>query len=84
MTAFHTPHPAISPELDRVVLTALKKKPGDRFPGTKEFRAALAAAAETAPQPVVHIPRRSRAVPLVFGILVVVAGLAVVSWIAMH
>ena len=36
-------NPGISPELDRIVLTALAKKPEDRFPGAREFRIALEA-----------------------------------------
>jgi serine/threonine-protein kinase len=36
-------NPGISPELDSVVLTALAKKPEDRFSSAKDFRAALAA-----------------------------------------
>jgi serine/threonine-protein kinase len=34
-------NPGIAPELDRIVLTALAKKPDDRFPGVREFRLAL-------------------------------------------
>jgi serine/threonine-protein kinase len=34
-------NPGIAPELDRIVLTALAKKPEDRFPGAREFRIAL-------------------------------------------
>jgi serine/threonine-protein kinase len=36
-------NPAVSPELDRIVLTALAKNPGRRFSTAKEFRVALAA-----------------------------------------
>jgi serine/threonine-protein kinase len=36
-------NPMISPELDRIVLTALKKDPNERFASAKEFRIALAA-----------------------------------------
>jgi serine/threonine-protein kinase len=36
-------NPGISPELDSVVLTALAKKPEDRFSSAKDFRTALAA-----------------------------------------
>ena len=36
-------NPGISPELDRIVLTALAKKPEERFASAREFRAALAA-----------------------------------------
>jgi eukaryotic-like serine/threonine-protein kinase len=36
-------NPGIAPELDRIVLTALAKKPEDRFANAGEFREALAA-----------------------------------------
>jgi len=36
-------NPGISPELEGIVLTALAKKPDDRFSGAKDFRTALAA-----------------------------------------
>jgi serine/threonine protein kinase len=36
-------NPGISPELDAIVLTALAKKPEDRFSSAKDFRVALAA-----------------------------------------
>ncbi len=36
-------NPGIAPELERIVLTALAKKPEDRFANAKEFRMALAA-----------------------------------------
>jgi eukaryotic-like serine/threonine-protein kinase len=36
-------NPGIAPELDRIVLTALAKKPEDRFADAREFRVALAA-----------------------------------------
>jgi serine/threonine-protein kinase len=36
-------NPGISPELERVVLTALAKKREDRFPTVRDFRSALAA-----------------------------------------
>ena len=34
-------NPGIAPDLDRIVLTALAKKPGDRFADAREFRIAL-------------------------------------------
>jgi serine/threonine protein kinase len=91
-------NPAISAELDQVVLTALQKNPDKRFPDAKAFRAALVAA-ETGTQPpaspvrnapspapphslVQPKPRRSLTVPLVCGSVVVV--IAVISWVAMH
>ena len=39
-------NPGIAPELERIVLTALAKKPEERFPGAREFRMALAALKE--------------------------------------
>ena len=36
-------NPGIAPELERIVLTALAKKPAERFPSAREFRMALAA-----------------------------------------
>jgi serine/threonine-protein kinase len=36
-------NPGISPELDAIVLTALAKKPEDRFSSAKDFGVALAA-----------------------------------------
>jgi serine/threonine-protein kinase len=93
-------NPAIWPDLERIVLTALKKSPGERFANAKEFREALAAAAETATQlkpPVVnrpcpvpppsfvqYKPQRSRRAPLALGFLVLAIGLAIISWVAMH
>ncbi|HTS64337.1 MAG TPA: serine/threonine-protein kinase [Candidatus Acidoferrales bacterium] len=42
-------NPGISPELDRIVLTALSKKPEERFASARDFRLALEAAG-TAPE----------------------------------
>ncbi|HYW42820.1 MAG TPA: serine/threonine-protein kinase [Bryobacteraceae bacterium] len=39
--------PEIAPELERIVLTALAKKPEERFMGAKEFRTALEALKDT-------------------------------------
>lgn len=36
-------NPGIAPEVERIVLTALAKKPDERFPNAREFRMALAA-----------------------------------------
>jgi eukaryotic-like serine/threonine-protein kinase len=98
-----TVNPAISPELDRIVLTALKKNPDERFRNAREFRTALAAAAAVAtqaaqaaqaagnwPRPVPthllpkHGTRRSLPQWLVFGLLALAIGLAIISWLAMH
>jgi serine/threonine-protein kinase len=93
-------NPAISPELDRIVLRALRKRPDERFPNAREFRTALAAALDTATQPVPrvadrpdavprhssvqHTPRQSLATPLVAGLLILAIGLAIVAWVAVH
>ena len=92
-------NPAISRELDRIVLTALEKDPNKRFAGAKNFRAALATAGpvQPPPQPVVsrpnqvssdsQMPRRPRRpfrVSLVFGFLVAAIGGAVIVWLAIH
>ena len=42
-------NPAISPALERIVLTALAKKPEERFPGAREFRSALLGLEESLP-----------------------------------
>ena len=52
-------NPGIAPELDRIVLTALGKKPEKRFASAREFRAALAALAG----PVRVLPRALAARP---------------------
>lgn len=92
-----TLNPAISPEMDAVVLRALRKSPAERFPNANEFRTALSAAAETATStPVANRPdpapslsilpnKQKRAVnaPLLLVLLAVVVGL-VIFWVAMH
>jgi len=89
---------AISPELDEIVLTALKKNPNERFPSAQGFRAALEAAANAShpsPVPVTETrgilpqsgdtaPRRFLTVPIICGFVIVAAGVAVISWVAMH
>jgi eukaryotic-like serine/threonine-protein kinase len=50
-------NPQISPALERIVLSALAKKPQDRFPGAKEFRSALLGLEES-------LPAASTAAPL--------------------
>jgi len=90
-------NPAISPELDRIVLTALRKSPDERFSNAREFRAALAAAETATLPPVVNRPypvpprsleqhqsRRPVTAPMVIGLLVLAIGLAIISWVAMH
>lgn len=92
-------NPAIWPELDRIVLTALKKSPDERFATAREFRMALAAA-ETATQPKPPLagrpdpvpplsleppkPPRSLKMPVMLGLLVLVIGIAMISWVVMH
>lgn len=88
-------NPAISPELDQIVLTALKKDRNKRFASAKEFRAALAAAepVQRPPQPVKdrptqvssdshihHKPRQLFTVPWVSGFLIVAIGAAIIVW----
>jgi len=92
-------NPAISPELDQIVLTALKKDPNQRFASAKEFRAALAAAepVQRPEQPAVnrpnqvssdshirHKPRQPFTVLLVFGFLVVAIGAAIIVWLVIR
>ncbi len=95
-----TVNPAISPELDRIVLAALKKNPDERFPTARDFRAALAAVPQTAtrpeppvvdrPDPIPPLsfppaqPQRSLKRPLVIGFLILVIGIAMISWVVMH
>jgi serine/threonine protein kinase len=93
-----TVNPAISPELDRIVLTALKKNRDERFPNAKEFREALAA--ETAigrKPPVVDKPDRAPALtsvspgprpslrrPLILGFLILAICIASITWMVAH
>ncbi len=92
-------NPAIPPGLDAIVLTALKKDPGERFQDANEFRAALAGveiAIRVAhpgadgreplrtPQVPPVTPKRPLTTWLVCGSFVVVIALAVISWVAMH
>ena len=92
-------NPMISPELDQIVLTALKKDPNQRFASANEFRAALAAAKtlQGLGRPVVNWPnpvspdshmqhesRRPFTVPVVFGFLVIAIGAATIVWLAIH
>jgi eukaryotic-like serine/threonine-protein kinase len=90
---------AISPELDEIVLTALKKQPDQRFRNAKEFRMALAAAEAAIPSMPLeskrphsflstsfaqHETQRSFKKPLILGFVVVVIGLVIISWLAVH
>ncbi len=52
-------NPAIAPELERIILTALAKKPEERFPTARAFRSALrvlAGAVTATPMPVNPLP----------------------------
>lgn len=80
-------NPAIQPEMDRVVRTALAKRPEERFQNAPEFREALQRAASApapagAPPPA-PAPRRSR-LPLVVGISVAVTAVIAAIVLAMH
>jgi serine/threonine-protein kinase len=93
-------NPAIAPELERIVLKALAKKPEDRFPDAKQFRMALAEfkcpvsapahPAEAAPEAIA--PRFALRTPsggapriaLVAAVLGVLAGLIVLFLVKMH
>ena len=90
-------NPAISLELNRIVLKALQKKPDERFGSAKEFRTALAAIPEAAqprvassPDPVGQDPvldderRRPNSRMLVGGALAVAIALALIWWFAAH
>jgi serine/threonine protein kinase len=89
-------NPAVPAALDPVVLKALRKNPAERFDSAQEFRAALAAAAGTgapvlnrppaasAAQPVQRNSRRPLSAAMLCGVLFLVIGVAVVSWMAMH
>jgi serine/threonine-protein kinase len=90
---------AISPELDQIVLIALKKQPDKRFCNAKEFRTALAAVEAAMPSMPLenkrphsifstsfaqHETQRTFKKPLIFGFVVVLIGLVIVSWMAVH
>ena len=92
-------NPIISPELDRIVLTALEKDPNKRFASAKEFRAALAAPGlvQQPSHPIANRPnqvfpdsdiqpkpRRRFAVPLLCGSLAVAISVGIIVWLAIH
>jgi serine/threonine-protein kinase len=92
-------NPTISPELDQILLRALKKDPNKRFASAKEFRVALAAVktGQLPAQPAVSRPnvlspdshrkhtfRRPFAVPVVFVSLGVTIAAAIIVWVAIH
>jgi len=93
-------NPGIAPELERTVLTALAKKPEERFPSAREFRTAL----EALKEPVTVLMQPAEAMPeaavprflvqaeaggagktaLVLGVLGVMIGLIVLFMVAMR
>jgi serine/threonine protein kinase len=83
-------NPAISPEVNRIVLRALKKKPDERFGTAKEFRAALTGVGESAQARVVNrsdpagaLERKRRFSPmLAYGSLAVAIALALIWFVA--
>src|SRR5262249_7444742 len=92
-------NPAISQDLNQIVLKALNKDPNGRFASAKEFREVLAAVETTQHrvQPVVtganpllpdsqteHESRRAGTAPLVFGSFVLAIAAAVIIWLATH
>jgi len=93
-------NPGIAPELERIVLTALAKKPEERFPGAREFRTALEALKDTlrdsalvadrvpeAATPRLLVPAKARApvrIPFVLGFVCVVIGLIFLFFVTMH
>jgi serine/threonine protein kinase len=90
-------NPTIPPELDQIVLMALQKDPKNRFASAKEFRAALAAEpVQRLSQPVVNRSNQVSAdsdirrkplpvsVSVVFGVLIVAIGMAIIVRLAIH
>jgi serine/threonine-protein kinase len=91
--------PTISPEMDQVVLTALRKDPKERFGSARDFRLALAAVKTAQPtsQPVQNEPkpvtqnshqgstrRGPFSPPLMWGVGVAVIAAATILWWAIH
>jgi len=92
-------NPGVAPELEQIVLRALAKKPGDRFPNARDFRLALEAVqrpvAMTAPLeappntatprllPPLQAQKRPRAA-FVFGALGLVIALGIVALLVFH
>jgi serine/threonine-protein kinase len=92
-------NPAISQELNQIVLRALKKDPNQRFTNAKEFRDALSSVqmAQPTAQPVVTAPtplsshalgapelRQKLTTPLVLGALGVASAVAFIVWLVAH
>ena len=83
--------PEISPELDRIVLTALAKDPSQRYQSAGKFREALQRAAAKGPrlvaaaaEPRSAVPRAHSKMTVMIGALSVVIGLAVIFFLAMY
>lgn len=83
-------NPAISPALERVILTALAKKAEERFAGAREFRTALEELGAETPAPApeapaaLATPARRKKTAWVVGALCIAAGLIVLLFVAMH
>lgn len=81
-------NPAIPSDLDRIVLTALRKDPNQRFADAKQFRDALAAFQPEQPAPIQPAPAREAPRPpaarWVYGLVVIAVGAALVIWLAVH
>jgi serine/threonine-protein kinase len=67
------PHRAVPPAVEAVVLRALRKAPGDRWPDMASFRDALAQALEPAPAPIPSKRRRRVALTMALGALAILA-----------
>src|ERR1039457_3586487 len=86
-------NPGIAPALDRIVLTALAKKPEERFANAKEFRMALVAlkgpAGVVAQKPAALVEaqpegRRRPSAAFVLGFFCVAIALLVLFFVTMH
>jgi hypothetical protein len=92
-------NPVLAPDLDRIVLKALKKNPEERFASAKEFRAALSGVGAITVEPPAVVDRphhvspqlfvqqdtqKPPLAPLMFGFLALATGLVILSWAAMH
>ena len=91
-------NPSLSPELEQVVLRALRKNPEERFANASEFRDALVAAANApvaaapvaerpamAPLPVVRKSGARRfSAPVMVGFFALVFGVVLAAWMMLH
>jgi serine/threonine-protein kinase len=76
-------NPAISPELDRIVQTALAKRPEERYPAASAFRLALESALNRLPKVEPAVGPRSRKTMWVAVVAVAIV-LAVIFFVAIH